>query len=61
MKCSDVLRMLLRAGWVEVSRKGSHIKLVHPERSGIIIFPDHGKRELGKGLQMKILREAGLR
>jgi predicted RNA binding protein YcfA (HicA-like mRNA interferase family) len=51
----------LRAGWVEVSRKGSHIKLVHPERSGIIIFPDHGNRELGKGLQMKILREAGLR
>jgi predicted RNA binding protein YcfA (HicA-like mRNA interferase family) len=61
MKCSDVLRMLLRAGWVEVSRKGSHIKLVHPERSSIIIFPDHGNRELGKGLQMKILREAGLR
>jgi predicted RNA binding protein YcfA (HicA-like mRNA interferase family) len=60
MKCSELLRKLKRAGWMEVSRRGSHVKLFHPVRKGIIIFPDHGSKELGKGLQMKIIREGGL-
>jgi len=60
MKCSELLRKLKRAGWMEVSRRGSHVKLLHPVRKGIIIFPDHGRKELGKGLQLKIIREGGL-
>lgn len=60
MKCSELLKKLKRAGWMEQSRRGSHVKLIHPERPGIIIFPDHGSNELGKGLQLKIMREAGL-
>ena len=60
MKCSELLRELKRAGWMELSRRGSHVKLIHPERPGTIIFPDHGSNELGKGLQLKIMRDAGL-
>ena len=45
---------------MELSRRGSHVKLIHPERPGTIIFPDHGSNELGKGLQLKIMRDAGL-
>jgi predicted RNA binding protein YcfA (HicA-like mRNA interferase family) len=60
MKCSELLRKLKRAGWLEVSRRGSHVKLIHNEREGVIIFPDHGSAELGKGLQWKIMRQAGL-
>ncbi len=60
MKCSELLRKLKRAGWMELSRRGSHVKLIHPERPGTIIFPDHGSNELGKGLQLKIMRDAGL-
>jgi predicted RNA binding protein YcfA (HicA-like mRNA interferase family) len=60
MKCSELLRKLKRAGWMEISRRGSHVKLIHPERPGTIIFPDHGSNELGKGLQLKIMRDAGL-
>jgi predicted RNA binding protein YcfA (HicA-like mRNA interferase family) len=36
------------------------VKLHHPAIEGIIIFPDHGSKELGKGLQLKIMREGGL-
>ena len=60
MKCSELLRKLKRAGWMELSRRCSHVKLIHPERPGTIIFPDHGSNELGKGLQLKIMRDAGL-
>ena len=60
MKCSELLRKLKRAGWMELSRRGSNVKLIHPERPGTIIFPDHGSNELGKGLQLKIMRDAGL-
>jgi predicted RNA binding protein YcfA (HicA-like mRNA interferase family) len=50
----------MRDGWYAISQKGSHIKLKHPVKSGIIIFPNHGSQELGKGLGRKILKDAGI-
>ena len=60
MKCSELLRLLLKAGWRVESQRGSHVKLVHPERYGFIIFPNHGSNEMGKGLEKKIRKQAGL-
>ncbi|MFB6318693.1 type II toxin-antitoxin system HicA family toxin [Saccharicrinis sp. FJH54] len=40
--------------------KGSHVKLKHDRKEGIIIFPNHGSQEVGKGLEKKILRDAGI-
>ena len=60
MKCSELLRLLKRAGWVEVSQKGSHVKMKHDITLEIIIFPNHGSQEMGKGLEMKIKKIAGL-
>ncbi|MBT8282334.1 MAG: type II toxin-antitoxin system HicA family toxin [Muriicola sp.] len=37
-------------GWYAVTQKGSHGKLKHPSKKGIIVFPNHGIQELGKGL-----------
>ena len=61
MKCSVALRVLNEAGWYKKSQKGSHIKLVHDESDGVIIFPNHGSQELGKGLQKKLFKQAGIR
>ena len=61
MKCSELLRLLLKNGWVKVSRKGSHIKLKNTNNSNIIIFPDHGSQEMGKGMEEKIKKIAGLK
>lgn len=60
MKCSELLRILTADGWYPVSQKGSHIKLKHDIKKGIIIFPNHGSREMGKGLENKILKDAGI-
>lgn len=61
MKCSELYRILKKHGWYPVSQKGSHVKLKHPMKSGTIIFPNHGNQEIGKGLEKKILKDAGIK
>jgi len=61
MKCSELLRLLTKDGWVVTSSRGSHLKMKHPLKIGIIIFPDHGSKEIGKGLERKIFKDAGLK
>jgi predicted RNA binding protein YcfA (HicA-like mRNA interferase family) len=61
MKCSEFLRLLRKDGWYPVSQSGSHVKLKHDSKNGIIIFPNHGSQELGKGLENKIRKDAGLK
>jgi len=61
MKCSELLRLLKKDGWVVVSTKGSHLKLKHLKKPGIIIFPDHGSREMGKGMERRIRKDASLK
>ena len=50
----------MKDGWYSVSQKGSHVKLKHNKKPGIIIFPNHGNQEIGKGLERKINKDAGL-
>ncbi len=61
MKISELPKTLKQDGWFEVTQSGSHIKMKHPSKGGIIIMPNHGSKELGKGLQIKILKDAGLK
>ena len=61
MKCSELLRILMRDGWYPISQSGSHIKLKHDLKDGLIIFPNHGSQEIGKGLEKKILKDAGIK
>jgi predicted RNA binding protein YcfA (HicA-like mRNA interferase family) len=61
MKCSELLRILKRDGWYTISQKGSHVKMIHPVKIGILIVPDHGSQEIGKGLEKKILKDAGIK
>jgi mRNA interferase HicA len=61
MKCSEAYRLLLKDGWYPVTQSGSHVKLKHDVKEGIIIFPNHGSQELGKGLQKKLFKRAGIK
>lgn len=61
MKSSELLRLLKKDGWYPVSQSGSHVKMKHDRKPGIIIFPNHGSQELGKGLENKIRKAAGLK
>lgn len=60
-KCSDVLRLLTKAGWRVKSQKGSHKKLVHDDFPDPIVFPDHGSKEIANGTMHAILKAAGIK
>jgi predicted RNA binding protein YcfA (HicA-like mRNA interferase family) len=32
----------------------------HDEKIGVIIFPNHGSKELGKGLEKSLFKKAGI-
>lgn len=51
----------MKDGWYAVSQVGSHIKMKHPVKNGTIIFPNHGSQELGKSLELKLRKDAGLK
>jgi predicted RNA binding protein YcfA (HicA-like mRNA interferase family) len=53
----EVVEALGRAGFVEVSQRGSHLKLKN-EAGRVVIVPMH--RELAPGTLGSILRQAGL-
>ncbi len=61
MKCSEVYKILLKRGWYVVSQKGSHVKMKHDQSKTVIIFPNHGSAELGKGLEKKILKQSEIK
>ncbi|WP_128547158.1 type II toxin-antitoxin system HicA family toxin [Larkinella soli] len=61
MKASDLIQMLLDAGWQEVRQKGSHRIFKHPDFPRTISIPDHGKSDLKIGTLNAILKQAGLK
>jgi predicted RNA binding protein YcfA (HicA-like mRNA interferase family) len=61
VKCSELYRLLIKDGWFVISQSGSHVKLKHSKKTGMIIFPNHGSQEIGKGLEKKIRKDAGLK
>jgi len=56
----EMIRLLKRNGFKEVSQNGSHRKLINPKTKKTVIVPIHS-RELKKGLEQAILKQAGLR
>ena len=55
----EMIRKLKKHGFVIVSQNGSHVKLVNPDNNITLIVPYHSK-ELKKGLERAILKQAGL-
>lgn len=61
MKSSELLRILKQDGWYSIRQKGSHVIMKHETKSGSIVVPDHGSKEVGTGLAHKILKDAGVK
>jgi len=55
----EVLKALSAAGFVQVSIKGSHVKLAHPDGRRTVV-PVHGSRGIPRGTLASILRQTGL-
>ncbi len=58
MKCSELIRILKRDGWIELRRAGSHIIMSHPQKDGKLSIPFHASGEVKKGMLNFILKKA---
>lgn len=52
---ADLKKRLEELGFRALRQKGSHIRYVHPDGRKTTI-PDHGSRDVPKGLLVKIIR-----
>ena len=56
----QMIKLLKKNGFKEVSQNGSHVKLRSEKNGKQVIVPWHSK-EMKKGLEQAILKEAGLK
>lgn len=61
MKSSELIRTLKRNGWQVIRQSGSHMMMTHETLPGQLVVPNHGSKEVPKGLELAILKQAGLR
>lgn len=59
MSSAELIKLLQKNGWELASIRGSHHKFRHPDFEDPIIVP-HPKKDLGIGMQKKLLKQAGL-
>lgn len=55
----DLVRFLTGQGFTEERQSGSHLTLWHPERRVAVTVPVHTGVDLGRGLAVRILKDAG--
>lgn len=60
MTAKKMIAHLKKNGFVSVSQNGSHVKLFNPETGRTVIVPYHCK-DLKKGMEQAILKQAGLK
>jgi len=53
-------RLLEKDGWTLVRQTGSHRVYRHPIKKGTVILPAHGSKELKKGTEMSIRKQASI-
>lgn len=61
MNAKNLIKILESNNWFEVRQRGSHKIFKHEEISETLSVPDHGTKNLGKGLVNSILKTAGLK
>ena len=59
MTSAQLIKRMLKDGWVLRGVKGSHHVYVHPERAGHVSVP-HPRKDLGVGLLQKLLKQIQL-
>jgi predicted RNA binding protein YcfA (HicA-like mRNA interferase family) len=59
MSSSDLIRELLKEGWILDRVSGSHHIYKHPHKAGHLSIP-HPRKDLGTGLVRQIRKAAGL-
>ena len=60
MKCSELHRLIIQSGWVEIKGrgKGSHVRYVKDGKYYTV--PNHKGKEIDNDFAKRILRELGI-
>jgi len=61
LKLSELMRLLKKDGWFVLRQNGSHVIMGHAKKKKQIVCPYHGSHEIGKGLERKIKKDAGIK
>lgn len=64
MKCykvSEILKMLMQDGWVQVRQKGSHRQFKHKDKKGTVTLNGKPNDELSQFILNSIFKQAGWR
>jgi Predicted periplasmic or secreted lipoprotein len=60
MTSQEMIKLLKKNGFESISQNGSHIKMRNAETGRTVIVPYHSK-DLKKGMEQAILKQAGLK
>jgi predicted RNA binding protein YcfA (HicA-like mRNA interferase family) len=55
----ELIRFLKSQGFVEDRQSGSHLTLWHEEKAVSVTIPVHTGTDVGRGLAVRILKDAG--
>jgi predicted RNA binding protein YcfA (HicA-like mRNA interferase family) len=56
----EMIKLLKKNGFEPINQNGSHIKMKNPTTGKTVIVPYHSK-DLKKGMEQAILKQAGLK
>ncbi len=56
----ELLQALRRAGWEEERQVGSHVRLSHPTKPGLVTVPRHAGAIIKPGTLKSVLQQADL-
>lgn len=59
LKAREPVRFLKARGFIEDRQSGSHLTLWHPKRRVGVTVPVHTGCDIGRGLAVRILKDAG--
>ena len=60
MTSKEIIKFLKKNGFREIGQNGSHKKMCNPETGKTVVVPNHS-RELKRGMEQAILKQAGLK
>lgn len=60
MTSQEMIKLLKKNGFEQISQNGSHVKLKNFETGRTVIVPYHSK-DLKKGMEQALLKQAGLK
>ena len=61
MKYSELFKLLKQDGWVFVRQSGSHVIMSHLIKAQQLSVPNHGSKEIKKGLCIALLKQAEIK